>query len=62
MWGVRCQLASNASSAGLVLGKKVRQSAKVNALLSKLKTSRVGHICDSREEHIMCRSDLQKDR
>lgn len=62
MWGVHCQIVSNASSAGLALGKKVRQSARINALLSELKRSCVGHICDSRVEHILCRTDLQIDR
>jgi hypothetical protein len=62
MWGARCQLASNASVTGLTLGKKVRQSARVRNLLHEMKQTKVGHICNSNVENIMCRSDVEIDR
>lgn len=59
MWRARCKLASGTSVTGVSLGKKLRQFAKVNALLHKLTKTRIGHLCESTTEEIMSRSDTQ---
>ena len=53
MWRARCKLASGASVTGVALGKKVRQFAKVNALLSELSKTRIGFLRESTKEDIM---------
>jgi hypothetical protein len=53
MWRAQCTLASGPSVTGVALGKKVRQFAKVNALLHELSNTRIGFLRDSTTEDII---------